>query len=182
MQYRGPRGVGVCDGPQQLSVGQIPHGDLRNTHCASEYPHLESIYYLSICVLWHLSALLYKCTNVCTNAWLWVCVCVRTHTCPLAKPHSNREQSWLMLRAETAPNSAPVAVVPRHSRRAWLTSGREEETQTDWSVKPPHLRWVSLDRRWVVVRSVAHWRSTFLTGVRNFSHSQHPQELRRLRS
>ncbi|KAK0150231.1 DELTA-thalatoxin-Avl1a [Merluccius polli] len=43
-----------------------------------------------------------------------------TSTCPLAKPHSNREQSWLMLRAETAPNSAPVAVVPRHSRSAWF--------------------------------------------------------------
>lgn len=50
-------------------------------------------------------------------------------TCPLAKPQSRREQSWLMLRAETAPKSAPVALVPRQSRRAWLVSehGKEQE-------------------------------------------------------
>lgn len=50
-------------------------------------------------------------------------------TCPLAKPHSRREQSWLMLRAETAPKSAPVALVPRQSRRAWLVSPHEKEQE-----------------------------------------------------
>lgn len=43
-------------------------------------------------------------------------------TCPLAKPHSSRVQSWLILRADTAPYSAPVAVVPRQRRRAWFWS------------------------------------------------------------
>lgn len=45
-----------------------------------------------------------------------------TLTCPLAKPHSSRVQSWLILRADTAPYSAPVAVVPRQRRRAWFWS------------------------------------------------------------
>ncbi|TNN63969.1 hypothetical protein EYF80_025811 [Liparis tanakae] len=57
-----------------------------------------------------------------TNVDKIVCDCARvcpsTRTCPLANPQSIREQSWLMLRAETAPNSAPVALVPRQSRRA----------------------------------------------------------------
>ncbi len=43
-------------------------------------------------------------------------------TCPLAKPHSSRVQSWLILRADTAPYTAPVAVVPRQRRRAWFWS------------------------------------------------------------
>ncbi len=43
-------------------------------------------------------------------------------TCPLAKPHSSRVQSWFILRADTAPYSAPVAVVPRQRRRAWFWS------------------------------------------------------------
>lgn len=51
------------------------------------------------------------------------------HTWPLANPHKRREQSWLMLRADTAPNSAPVVLLPRHSRRAWLVS---EEKFRPW--------------------------------------------------
>lgn len=54
-------------------------------------------------------------------------MCVWVYTCPLAKPQRSREQSWLMLRAETAPKSAPVALVPRQSRRAWLVSGEDDE-------------------------------------------------------
>lgn len=59
----------------------------------------------------------------CRPSFIFMCV----HTCPLANPQRSREQSWLMLSAETAPKSAPVALVPRQSRRAWLVSGQKDE-------------------------------------------------------
>lgn len=63
-------------------------------------------------------------------------------TCPLAKPQSRREQSWLMLRAETAPKSAPVALVPRQSRRAWLVSGGWKTKRMFYYGYGAGLRWI----------------------------------------
>lgn len=62
-------------------------------------------------------------------------------TCPLAKPQSRREQSWLILRAETAPKSAPVALVPRQSRRAWLVSGGWKMKSMFYCSYGAGLRW-----------------------------------------
>lgn len=72
---------------------------------------------------------------VCSILYLSIYIKIQTdlRTCPLANPQSRREQSWLTLRADTAPKSAPVALFPRQRRRAWLVSGNEIKNKSNFS-------------------------------------------------